>query len=84
MKNGDMNSFTAYLFRATVQTLISKEIIPKGAEAARLLKMTYNQYKNICSERTALTPKQWEIFIKTIEDLDQHEYQWVVKKLLGE
>ena len=83
MKNGDMNSFMADLFTGSIGSLIAKKILPKGSEAARTLNLTYDQYKNICSERTAISPVQWGFFIKTLKQLDDHEYQWVVKKLLG-
>ncbi len=81
MKRTDMNSHTAYLFKATIQTLVSKEIISKGSEAARILGLTYQQYKNICSERTAITPKQWEYFMRFVREYDSHEYKWVLDKL---
>ena len=88
MKNNDMNGFHADLFRTTVNSLIAKEVIPKGREAARIFNLTYDKYKNVCIERTPLTPEQYGYFISVMRKSDnpefQHEYKWILKQLLGE
>jgi len=58
------------LFRKAVEQLIAKEILSKGIDAAAQLGMTYDQYKNLRTERTQFTKGQWHNFLINLKRLD--------------
>ena len=83
MKNMDMNGRTADLFTETTDLLKARKFYNKVIDGAELFGMTKDQFVNIRTERTPITPVQFEMFLRKVKELDEkYIYRWLVDQLL--
>ena len=79
-----MNDWFTEIFVECFYRLIEKKIFTNILNARLAFNIPILQFRGMALSRTSIKTNQWLYFIRSIKVLDKHEYQWVVKKLLGD